>query len=122
GAAIDWPALVQYKRAYTGKVPASRERGFGDAGMATFHGRARFAGERTVVVGDDPGQTLTGRHVLVAAGMRPATLGIPGEEYLTTSEQFLELDALPRRIVFVGGGYISFEFAHVAARAGAQVE
>jgi len=40
---------------------------------------------------------------------------------LTTSEQFLELDTLPQRIVFVGGGYISFEFAHVAARAGAQV-
>src|SRR5437016_4568159 len=29
-------------------------------------------------------------------------------------------DALPRRIAFVGGGYISFEFAHIAARAGAQ--
>ena len=30
-------------------------------------------------------------------------------------------DNLPNRIVFVGGGYISFEFAHVAARAGAEV-
>ena len=28
---------------------------------------------------------------------------------------------LPDKIVFVGGGYISFEFAHVAARAGAKV-
>jgi glutathione reductase (NADPH) len=28
---------------------------------------------------------------------------------------------LPRRIVFIGGGYISFEFAHVAARTGAEV-
>ncbi len=33
----------------------------------------------------------------------------------------MELEALPRRIVFIGGGYISFEFAHVAARAGAEV-
>src|SRR5258708_6576459 len=49
-------------------------------------------------------------------------LGIPGEELLTTSTQFMELDALPRRIVFVGGGYIAFEFAHIAARAGAQVQ
>src|SRR3989441_5952098 len=51
----------------------------------------------------------------------PAPMRFPGSEYLTTSEQFLELDTLPPRLVFVGGGYISFEFAHVAARAGARV-
>jgi glutathione reductase (NADPH) len=28
---------------------------------------------------------------------------------------------MPARVLFIGGGYISFEFAHVAARAGAQV-
>jgi glutathione reductase (NADPH) len=48
-------------------------------------------------------------------------LNIPGEDYLTTSEQFLELDSLPRRILFIGGGYISFEFAHLSARADAEV-
>ena len=31
------------------------------------------------------------------------------------------MDNLPSKIVFVGGGYISFEFAHIAARAGSQV-
>jgi hypothetical protein len=39
---------------------------------------------------------------------------------LITSDRFLELDALPTRIIFVGGGYIAFEFAHVAVRAGAR--
>jgi glutathione reductase (NADPH) len=50
-------------------------------------------------------------------------LTIPGSENIITSDQFLELpnDRLPERIVFVGGGYISFEFAHIAARAGAKV-
>jgi glutathione reductase (NADPH) len=32
----------------------------------------------------------------------------------------LELENLPERIVFIGGGYISFEFAHIAARSGAK--
>ena len=49
-------------------------------------------------------------------------MNIPGEELLTTSTQFLELDRLPSDIVFVGGGYIAFEFAHIAARAGARVQ
>jgi len=48
-------------------------------------------------------------------------LGIPGEAYITTSDRFLELEQLPQQIVFIGGGYISFEFAHIAARVGAQV-
>jgi glutathione reductase (NADPH) len=115
---IDWPALMRYKRTFTSAVPPDRERAFVEAGMVPFHGRARFVDERTVRVGD---QTLTARFILVATGMQPAHLGIAGEEYLTTSEQFLDLDELPQRIVFVGGGYISFEFAHLAARAGAQV-
>jgi len=48
-------------------------------------------------------------------------LNIPGEEYIVKSDQFMELDELPSKIVFVGGGYISFEFAHIAARAGAKI-
>src|SRR5207245_10480112 len=56
-----------------------------------------------------------------ATGAMPVNLQIPGEEYVTTSDQFLELDELPPRIVFIGGGYISFEFAHIAARAGSHV-
>jgi glutathione reductase (NADPH) len=60
--------------------------------------------------------------VVIAGGARRATLNIPGEERLTTSTQFLELEQLPPRILFVGGGYIAFEFAHVAARAGPQVQ
>ena len=45
-------------------------------------------------------------------------LNVPGEEYVITSDQFLEYtgERLPDKIVFVGGGYISLEFAHVAAR------
>ena len=40
---------------------------------------------------------------------------------MITSTEFMELDELPRRIVFVGAGYISLEFAHLAHQAGAQV-
>jgi glutathione reductase (NADPH) len=69
-------------------------------------------------VGDD---LLEGRHVVIASGAQPIPLKITGADAFTTSDQFLELEKMPPRIVFVGGGYISFEFAHVAARAGAQV-
>jgi len=117
-AGIDWPALMRFKRSFTDPVPENREKGYRDAGIATFQGRARFVGNMQLQVGGD---VLSGRFIHIAAGARPATLRIDGENHLTTSDQFLDLDALPKQISFVGGGYISFEFAHVAARAGAQV-
>jgi len=118
GSEIDWPSLMQFKKTFTEPVPENQERGYVKAGIVPFHGRTRFLDRTTVQVGDD---RLTGRFVLIAAGAMPAILGIPGEAFLTRSDQFLELEQLPKRIIFVGGGYISFEFAHVAARAGAQV-
>src|SRR5713226_6613620 len=119
GMKIDWPALMRFKKTFVASVPKHREESFAKAGIATFHGRARFADKTTVRVGE---QTLEAKQVVIASGACPAKLGIPGEKYLITSDQFLELKRLPRRIVFVGGGYISFEFAHVAARAGAEVK
>ena len=115
---IDWPELMRFKRSFTETVSKRREDEFAKAGIAAFHGRARFAGPTTVQVGEE---TLEGRYVVIAAGEAPADLGIPGAEHLTTSEQFLELNELPRRLLFIGGGYIAFEFAHVAALAGSQV-
>lgn len=118
GTRIDWRGLMAFKRSVIAAVPRSREDGFAKKGIQAFHGRAHFIGPTTIVVGGDE---LEGRHVLVATGAKPADLDIPGREHLITSEQFLELRDLPSSIVFVGGGYISFEFAHIAARAGARV-
>jgi glutathione reductase (NADPH) len=115
---IDWPELMRFKRSFTEPVPKRREDGFAKAGIAAFHGTARFAAQTTVQVGEE---TLEGRYVVVATGQVPADLEIPGVEYLTTSNQFMELEELPRRILFIGGGYIAFEFAHIAAIAGSQV-
>ena len=115
---IDWPELMRFKRSFTEPVPKRREDEFAKADIAAFHGRARFTGPTTVQVGEE---TLVGRYVVIATGQAPADLEISGAEHLTTSDQFLELDELPRRILFIGGGYIAFEFAHVAARVGSQV-
>src|SRR3989449_4885373 len=116
-AHISWPELMQFKRTFTDPVPVDREKAFQKAGIATYHGPARFVSPERLSV---DGQVLEARHFVIAAGAKPRRLGVPGEEHLITSTAFLELDQLPPRIAFVGAGYISFEFAHVSRRAGAQ--
>ena len=115
---IDWPELMRFKRSMIGGTTERTEQSWAKMGVEEFHGLARFVGPTTLAVGDD---RLTGRHIVIAAGSVPGPLKFPGAERLSISDRFLELDRMPARVLFVGGGYISFEFAHVAARAGAQV-
>ena len=115
---LDWPALVAFKQSLIGQTTERTERTWAEMGIEQFHGVARFVGPTTLAVGDD---RLTGRRVLIAAGAMPVPLTFPGAERVRMSDDFLSLDRMPARVLFIGGGYISFEFAHVAARAGAQV-
>lgn len=115
---LDWPGLMAFKRSLIGRTTEHTEQAWAKVGVEQFHGRARFVGPTTLAVGDD---RLTGRRVVLAAGSMPVPLKFAGADRLTTSDAFLNLDRLPPRVLFVGGGYISFEFAHVAARAGAAV-
>jgi hypothetical protein len=50
---IDWPELMRFKRSFTEPVPKRREEGFEKAGIAAFHGTARFAAQTTVQVGPE---------------------------------------------------------------------
>lgn len=115
---INWNDLMQYKKTFTDDFPEKKEKGLKKQGIDTYHGHAMFIDEDKVQVNDE---TLKGNRFLIATGASPAKLPIEGSEHLTFSDEFLELEELPKDIVFVGGGFISFEFAHIASRAGANV-
>ncbi|WP_394999822.1 dihydrolipoyl dehydrogenase family protein [Sphingomonas sp.] len=115
---IDWPTLMAFKRSFTDPVPDKQARHYLDIGVDAFHGVARFSAPDRIEI---EGRELVGRHILIATGASPVPLNIGGEELVSTSDQFLELETLPPRIVIIGGGYIAAEFSHLAARAGAQV-
>ena len=116
-ASVDWPAMIAFKRTFTDVMPGRIEGGLAKAGVSALHGEARFTGHDTIEV---DGGALSARHFHLATGARPMTLNIPGEELLATSTDFLELPERPDRVVFIGGGFIAMEFAHVSKRAGAR--
>jgi glutathione reductase (NADPH) len=118
-AQIDWPALMQSKAAFTDVVPERTEKVFQKAGIEQLHGTARFISPEEVAI--DPDLTVLAEHIVIATGSTTTRLDFPGAEFTVTSDEFLKLGQLPRRIAFIGGGYISMEFAHVARAAGAEV-
>lgn len=116
---IKWKELMDFKRTFTDPVPKAKEQTLQEAGVKTYHGHAVFTGQHTVQIGK---HELEGDKVVIATGAAPVNMPIEGAEHLIYSDDFLELDHLPEKLIFVGGGYISFEFAHIAARAGSKVE
>lgn len=115
---ISWPDLMNFRKTFVESFPDYLEKEFEEAGIETLHGKAKFLSENQVQVGAD---VLKAEHILVAPGSIPTPLRMEGSKNVVDSEAFMELEQLPKRIVFIGGGYVSFEFAHIASRAGSEV-
>lgn len=113
---IDWGALQTFKKTFTDTVPVNSEKSFKSSGIDTFHEKGFFTGPNELRVG---AHVLQAKHIVITSGAEPVKLPVEGAEHLVDSTGFLELGELPKRVVFVGGGYIGFEFAHIVARAGA---
>jgi dihydrolipoamide dehydrogenase len=66
---------------------------------------------------------LSPRNIIVATGSRPRTFrGLEADEkYVMTSDEALEMDALPNSIIIVGGGVIGIEWASMLVDFGLQV-
>jgi dihydrolipoamide dehydrogenase len=87
-------------------------------------GTASFTGLNTLsVTGEGEAQTITARHIVIATGSEVTPL--PGiaidEKRIVSSTGALKLDAVPKSMVVIGGGYIGLEMGTVWQRLGADV-
>jgi len=119
---FDWPALIEAKARELDRLEDVYHRILRDNGAEEITGTGRVAGPHTVEV-DGPGgkKSLTTETILVATGGWPKLPDVPGIEHAITSNEALDLPALPKRIAIVGGGYIAVEFAGIFNAFGAEV-
>ncbi len=93
-------------------------------GVECLKGEATITSPWTVDVKTADGvHTLTTRSIVIAAGARPFVPPIPGIETVgcLTSDTLWSLDALPPRLVVLGGGPIGCELSQAFARLGSHV-
>ena len=115
---INWSELISFVEELIQPIPPMNEQQFARKGIRSYHGEFSFVGTNSMSNGKD---TIEADKIILATGSRSRPIGIPGEKYVTDSETFLYQKELPRSVVLIGAGYISFEFAHVLARAGSAV-
>jgi glutathione reductase (NADPH) len=114
---FSWEQIQTEKTRFTSKIPESTLAGLKGSDIVYLPGQAQFVDAQVLRIGDNTYKT---RYVIIAAGAIPGKLPISGAGHLITSDAFLDLTVLPPRIAFIGGGFISFEFAHFAARLGSR--
>ena len=117
-AEFDWPKLIAAKDKEIGRLSQIYINMLNNSSVEIINGRAALVDPHTVEVA---GRTYTAENILIATGSWPEVPDIPGIEQVISSNEALDLEALPQRIVIVGGGYIAVEFAGIFHGFGSEV-
>jgi glutathione reductase (NADPH) len=117
--AFDWKTLRDNVLEEVDRINGAYTQTLENHGVEIIHQRAVVTGAHRVRLGD--GTEKTAERILVAVGARPAIPAFPGAEHGITSNEVFHLDALPRRILIAGAGYIANEFAGIFHQLGAHV-
>ncbi len=117
--AFDWKVLRDNVLADVDRLNGLYQQTLDGNKVTTFHERARITGPHEVTLAG--GRVVSAGTILIATGSWPVIPDIPGAEHGITSNEVFHLDALPRRIVIAGGGYIANEFAGIFNELGCAV-
>ncbi|KGE78315.1 FAD-dependent oxidoreductase [Halomonas salina] len=122
---VDFAAVMAHVRGAIREIEPhdSRER-YEGLGVEVVQGEARLDDPwRVRVFGSEGERVITARHVIIASGASPWVPPLPGIEKTEplTSDTLWQLEALPERLLVLGGGPIGCELGQSFARLGSRV-
>lgn len=86
-----------------------------------IYGEASFENKNTIkVLNSTEDVTINAENIIIATGSRPAKLPIEGfdNDNVLNSDDILNLEELPNKMVIIGGGVIGMEFAFILKQFG----
>ncbi len=126
GVALDLAAVMRKKEAVVQKLVTGVAQLSKARKITVLTGHATLAGGTAIAVASADGAgatTVEAKNIVIASGSAPAELSfLPFDGRLViSSDDAIALDAVPRRLVVVGGGAIGLELASVWSRLGSEV-
>jgi len=116
---FDWTVLRDNVLAEVDRLNGLYTNTLNSHEVEIFHQRATVAGPHEIELAD--GRRVSAKVILIATGAWPVVPECPGAELGITSNEVFHLDALPKRVVIAGAGYIANEFAGIFHQFGSQV-
>ncbi|MCC2977241.1 glutathione-disulfide reductase [Sphingomonas sp. PL-96] len=116
---FSWPRLRDNVLSEVDRINGAYTSTLTNHGVEIIGERATVSGPHSVKLAS--GRTITAGKILVAVGARPAIPVFDGHEHGITSNEAFHLDAVPKRILIAGAGYIANEFAGIFNEFGSKV-
>lgn len=116
---FDWSVLRDNVLAEVDRLNKAYTSTLDSHGVEIVHERATVSGPNEVMLAS--GRKISAGKILIATGARPAVPHCPGHEHGITSNEVFHLDALPKRVLIAGAGYIANEFAGIFNEFGSKV-
>lgn len=116
---FDWPTLRDNVLSEVDRLNTAYTNTLDSHGVEIVHERATVSGPNEVTLAS--GRTISAAKILIAVGARPLVPACPGHEHGITSNEVFHLDALPKRVLIAGAGYIANEFAGIFNEFGSKV-
>lgn len=109
---FSWTTLKEKRAKYISNIHSFYDRLLDKWNITHFNNWGKFKDNKTIVL--DDGIELTADNIFISPGAYPIVpKNIEGAELGITSDEFFELDEIPRKALIVGGGYIGVEIAGV---------
>jgi len=119
-ATFSWDRFRPKLLAELDRLEAAYRNTLANAGVEVFDTRATVAGPHEVKLTD--GTVKSAKHILVATGGSPFVPDtMDGHELAWVSSDIFLMEALPKSVLIVGGGYIACEFACILNGLGVEV-
>lgn len=116
---LDMAELVAWKETVVKKLNTGVAALLKRAKVKVVEGWGSFVDAKTCKVGD---VTIEAEHVILACGSKPVELPfLPFGDKVISSTEALDLNALPRKLVVVGAGYIGLELGIALRKLGSEV-
>ena len=109
-SSFDWATLIKNKDAEIDRLNGIYIKNLEASGVEILQGRAVVKDAHTVSL---DGRDISAKYILIAVGATPFMPQIDGIEHAITSNEAFHIEALPKDIIVVGGGYIAVEFAGI---------
>lgn len=112
---VDWPSLMKFKRKRIAGMSVFLDGKFDEYDLDVAHGKGIIIDEHTVQVGE---KQFTTDKIVICTGLKPVIPDIKGSQYLHDSNDFLDIEELPKHTIIIGAGFVGMEFASILAEAG----
>ncbi|MBV1758360.1 MAG: dihydrolipoyl dehydrogenase [Dethiosulfatibacter sp.] len=121
---INWQTAVKRKDKIVKNLKAGLEHLLVANEIEIIRGKADIQSDKSVLIDcGDENILINCEKLIIATGATPLVPSIPGIELegVMTSNEALDLEVLPERLVIIGGGVIGLEFATMFNEAGVKV-